>query len=167
LICFECEARHHHLARELEAFWNLYFLDRERRGVFFRTTDNGLPIVAGSYGSKGGHAVAGYHSFELNYLAHTYNRTSRYKARREDNVFCLYFRPHVNSGQRSINVLPDFAGPNELEVVGVVVNGVRRKGVPRDQFRIPLDPSELGTEIVVELCPTEARNRRNEDGSGA
>jgi hypothetical protein len=70
-------------------------------------------------------------------------------------------------GQRSINVLPDFAGPNELEVVGVVVNGVRRKGVPRDQFQIPLDPSELGTEIVVELCPTEARNRRNEDGSGA
>ena len=149
------------LAQEMETFWNLFFIDRERWGVFFRVTENGLPYLSGSYGSKGGHSVAGYHSFELNYLAHTYNRTFSYRERPEDNVYCMHFRPHVNSHQRSINVLPDFLTKEDIEVVGVVVNGVRRKDFKRDEFQIPLDPSELGSEIIVELCPTKARHERN------
>ena len=95
-------------------------------GIFFRVTANGLPVIAGNYADKGGHAIAGYHSFELNYLAHTYNRAFSYRERRDDNVFCMHLKPHVNSGQRSINVLPDFFGPDDLEVVGVVINGVQR-----------------------------------------
>ena len=31
------------LARELSAVWNLYFLDHERNGIFFRVSDNGIP----------------------------------------------------------------------------------------------------------------------------
>ncbi|MGO9598820.1 MAG: AGE family epimerase/isomerase [Isosphaeraceae bacterium] len=154
------------LAREMEAFWNLFFLDRERWGIFFRVTDNGLPFLSGSYGNKGGHAVAGYHSFELNYLTHTYHRAFSYRERREDNVFCMHFRPHVNSGQRSINVLPDFFAPGEIEVVGVVINGVRRKEFAPDQFQIPLEPSDLGSEIIVELCPTKERHEKNRKGAG-
>ena len=77
----------------------------------------------------------------------------------------MHFKPHVNSGQRSINVLPDFFGPDDLEVVGVVVNGVRRQNVAPDQFQIKLEPSDLGSEIIVELRPTEARNERNKRGS--
>jgi len=154
------------LAREMEAFWNLFFLDRERWGIFFRVTENGLPYLAGTYGNKGGHAVAGYHSFELNYLAHTYNRAFSYRERLEDNVFCMHFKPHVNSGQRSINVLPDFFAPGEIEVVGIVVNGVRRADFAPDQFQIPLEQSDLGSEIIVELCPTKARNERNRSGMG-
>ncbi|NJO56100.1 MAG: hypothetical protein HC834_06840, partial [Rhodospirillales bacterium] len=61
------------LARESSAFWNTYFLDRERQGYFFRTTENGLPVLEGEYGRKGGHAI-GYHAFELAYLAHIYTR---------------------------------------------------------------------------------------------
>jgi mannose/cellobiose epimerase-like protein (N-acyl-D-glucosamine 2-epimerase family) len=154
------------LAREMEAFWNLFFLDRERWGVFFRVTENGLPYLAGTYGSKGGHAVAGYHSFELNYLAHTYNRAFSYRERLEDNVFCMHFKPHVNSGQRSINVLPDFFAPGEIEVVGIVVNGVRRTDFDPHQFQLPLEQSDLGSEIIVELCPTKARNEKNRKGAG-
>ena len=150
------------LAREMESFWNLFFLDRDQASIFFRVTEDGLPYIAGNYSDKGGHAVAGYHSFELNYLAHTYNRAFSYrKDRREDNVFCMHFKPHVNSGQRSINVLPDFFAPGEIEVVGVVVNGRRRQNVAPDKYQIPLDPSELGSDVTVELCPTEARNAKN------
>ncbi len=154
------------LAREMETFWNLFFIDQERSGVFFRVTENGLPIIAGNYGSKGGHSVAGYHSFELNYLAHTYNRAFSYRERLGDNVFCMHFKPHVNSLQRSINVLPDFFAPGDLEVVGVVVNGVRRTGFARDQFQIALDPSDLGADIIVELCPTLERNEKNKRAAG-
>ncbi len=160
------KAEYLQLARELETFWNVFFLDRERWGIFFRVTDNGLPYVAGSYSNKGGHAVSGYHAFELAYLVHIYNRTYLHRDRREDNVFCMHYRPHPNSGQRSINVLPDFAAKDELEVVGIVVNGIRRPtgSFEPDQFQIPLEPSELGSEVIVEFCPTLTRNDLNQKG---
>ena len=79
------------LARESSAFWNLFFLDRERQGYFFRTTENGLPILEGQYGMKSSHAI-GYHAFELAYLAHLYTRTYVARGRRHDNSFCLYFK---------------------------------------------------------------------------
>ncbi|HKM54009.1 MAG TPA: hypothetical protein VJY33_11415, partial [Isosphaeraceae bacterium] len=77
-----------------------------------------------------------------------------------------HFKPHANSGQTSINVLPDFTAPGELEVVGVVVNGVRRTNVDPNQFQIQLEPSEMGTDVIVDLCPTKARNERNRSGMG-
>ena len=153
-------------AREMEAFWNLFFIDRDRASVFFRVTADGLPVIAGNYADKGGHAIAGYHSFELNYLAHTYNRAFSYRERRDDNVFCMHLKPHVNSGQRSINALPDFFGPNDLEVCAVVIDGVQRQNVLPDQYQIKLELSELGSDVAVELRPTEARNERNKRGSG-
>ena len=78
----------------------------------------------------------------------------------------MHFKPHVNSGQRSINVLPDFFAPGEIEVVGIVVNGVRRTDFAPDQFQIPLKESDLGSEIIVELCPTKARNEKNRKAAG-
>ena len=54
------------LAREMMAFWNLYFLDHDNRGVYFRVTDAGMPVIEGPHSQKAGHSVAGYHSFELN-----------------------------------------------------------------------------------------------------
>ncbi len=153
-------------AREMEAFWNLFFIDRDRASIFFRVTADGLPVIAGNYADKGGHAIAGYHSFELNYLANTYNRAFSYRERRDDNVFCMHLKPHVNSGQRSINALPDFFGPDDLEVCAIVIDGVHRQNVPPDQYQIKLELSELGSDVAVELRPTEARNERNKRGSG-
>jgi hypothetical protein len=149
------------LAREMVAFWNIFFLDIDRWGIFFRVSDNGLPFIAGSYVNKGGHSISGYHAFELNYLAHVYSRVFLHRERRLDNVFCLHFKPAPNSGQRSINVLPDFFAPDEVEFVGVVVNGVRRTKFDPHNYQIPLDESELGSDVLVEFCPTEARNAKN------
>jgi len=143
------------LAQETAAFWNLFFLDQDNKGIFFRVTENGMPVIQGSYGNKGGHAISGYHAFELNYLAHIY--MSSYVTKQP---FCLYFKPNKNCRQRSINVLPDFVRPNSLQVSRVNIDGSERDAIDPDNFRITLSEHEfqLGSEaeIVVELKPLSA-----------
>jgi hypothetical protein len=146
------------LARELEAYWNLFFLDQDNKGIFFRVTDEGEPVIQGSYGQKGGHSISGYHAFELNYLAHIYN--SVYVAKRP---FCLYFKPGKNCRRRSLNVLPDFFEPNTLEVSRISVDGSERSTLDPDNFRIELSEEEfqLGSEseIVVEFTPLGVKDK--------
>lgn len=140
------------LAQETAAFWNLFFLDQDSKGIFFRVTESGMPVIEGSYGNKGGHAISGYHAFELNYLAHIY--ISSYVTKQP---FCLYFKPNKNCRQRSLNVLPDFVRPNSLQVNRINIDGGERDSFDPDNFRITLSEKEfqLGSEaeIVVELKP--------------
>ena len=137
------------LAQEMAAFWNIFFLDLDRGGVFFRTTDDGLPVTEGMYGDKGGHAISGYHAFELSYLAHVYLMTY---VRKEPLV--MHFKPTV--GQRhgyAVNVLPDFMGPNDVELTRVVVDGVERPVEDKRHFVVKLDESCDGVEVTAELTP--------------
>ncbi|MBW4537444.1 MAG: hypothetical protein KME09_26255 [Pleurocapsa minor HA4230-MV1] len=140
------------LAQETAAFWNLFFLDQDSKGIFFRVTESGMPVIEGGYGNKGGHAISGYHAFELNYLAHIY--ISSYVTKQP---FCLYFKPNKNCRQRSLNVLPDFVRPNTLQVNRINIDGGERDSFDPDNFRITLSEKEfqLGSEaeIVVELKP--------------
>ena len=46
------------MARRTEAFWNIFFLDRDHRGMYFRVTDNGLPVTQRGYEVRGGHSDA-------------------------------------------------------------------------------------------------------------
>ena len=108
---YTCKPEYLQLAQEMEAFWNLFFLDRDRWGVFFRLTANGVPVIEGEYGKKGGRDVAGYHAFELNYLAHTYNRAFRYRQRREDNVFCSISSPMPTAGRDRSTSCPTSSRP--------------------------------------------------------
>jgi hypothetical protein len=146
------------LARELEAFWNIFFLDRDRRGVFFRVNADGTPIIEGAYGNKAGHAVAGYHSFELNYLAHLYTRAYVSAETGTDNRFCLYFRPSCDCGQRSLNVLPDFFPPGAVKVSGITINSIRRQSFDPEKFQVPLAENELGGTVVVEFCTCKGKH---------
>lgn len=143
------------LARETASFWNLFFLDLDNKGIFFRVNDSGMPVTQGSYGNKGGHSISGYHAFELNYLAHIY--ISSYVTKKP---FCLYFKPDKNCRQRSINVLPDFVNANSLEVSRVSIDGSERTTLDRDNFRLELGEQEfqLGSqaEIIVEFTPLKA-----------
>ncbi len=142
------------LARECSAFWNLFFLDRDNRGIFFRVTDNGWPVIQGNYANKAGHAIAGYHMFELNYLAHLYTRIN-VGVQGSGSNFCLFFKPSKDSGRSSINVLPDFAAPGRLKVASVTVNGTPRTSIDPDNFQIELADDELGSELVVEFAPQQ------------
>ena len=134
-------------ARSMSAFWNMFFLDRDNQNVFFRVNEDGLPILNGSYANKGQYAVAGYHSFELNYLAHVY--TCAYVS--PASSFCLYFHPSAHSGLRSINVLPDFVKPGSIEIASVSINGRHRAHFDPHRFQIPLEPSDLGSEVIVQF----------------
>jgi mannose/cellobiose epimerase-like protein (N-acyl-D-glucosamine 2-epimerase family) len=140
------------LAREMAAFWNLFFLDRDNKGFYFRVNESGLPLVQGTDGNKGGHAISGYHAFELNYLAHVY--ISSYVTKKP---FCLYFKPDRKCRQRSLNVLPDFVKPGMLEVSRISIDGSERTTVDGDNFQIELSEREfeIGSqaEIIVEFKP--------------
>ena len=138
------------MARRTEAFWNIFFLDREHRGMYFRVTDNGLPVVQGGYEVRGGHSDAsGYHCFELNYLAHIYNRAYISAANDTDGSFCLHFKPKKNAGVHSINVLPDFIAPNRLQIEQVRINGVPRTHADPNYFQVELGDGDLGCDIEV------------------
>jgi hypothetical protein len=141
------------LAREMAAFWNMFFLDHDNRGIFFRVNAEGRSMIEGTYGQKAGHAVAGYHSFELNYLAHIYIR-SYIKAKSDDESnFCLFFCPDKESGCTTLNVLPDFFAPGALEIASIRVDGVPRPSFSPDNFQVDLDEEELGSQVVVEFRP--------------
>lgn len=144
------------LAREMSAFWNVFFLDHDNRGVYFRTTDDGLPFIQGEYAQKGGHSISGYHAFELNFLAHLYIRAYVEPEKKKkgllsspDNNFVLYFKP--DPSVITVNVLPDFFPPKSLRVANVVVGGMKRKRIDPDYFQVDLDESERGREVVVEF----------------
>lgn len=142
------------LAREMNAFWNLYFLDHDSRGIFFRTTENGQPVVEGSYGNKGGHSVSGYHAFELNFLAHLYIRAYVATGPGADENFVLYFWPDEST--ESFNVLPDSFPPGAVRVHSISINGVKRRGVAPEQYQVELRPDERGREVVVEFLAERA-----------
>lgn len=150
-------------ARELSAMWNLYFLDRERTGIFFRVSDNGYPVIESTYGDKGGHSISGYHAFELAYLAHVYQLAFLPRSQQQHSMFCLHFRPRpkqgiLDSGLRSVNVLPDYLGPDALELVSAEVDGVPRNlsDAEKKSFRIILQEQDLGRHLKVYLRQSDA-----------
>ena len=152
------------LARELQAYWNLFFLDNDRRGVFFRVSDNGQPVISGRYADKGGHSISGYHVFELAFLAQVYQRAYLPRQNRQHTGLCLHFRPAANSRLRSINVLPDFLGPGQLTISNVSVDGVERwdeerhgpASGPLAAGQVELLPQDLGRKLTVTLKQSEA-----------
>jgi mannose/cellobiose epimerase-like protein (N-acyl-D-glucosamine 2-epimerase family) len=156
---------HLQLAREMMAFWNLYFLDHDNRGVFFRVTADGIPVIQGNYSQKAGHAVAGYHSFELNYLAHSYIctyvrphadvqiMTGEAVFPTTDHNFCLFFKPDKTARHTTLNVLPDFVPPGALEITSIRINGVPRTNFDPENFQVELAREGLGSNVIVEFCP--------------
>jgi mannose/cellobiose epimerase-like protein (N-acyl-D-glucosamine 2-epimerase family) len=142
------------LARECSAFWNTFFLDRERQGYFFRVTEDGLPILEGEYGRKSGHAI-GYHAFELAYLAHTYTRV--FCDVGGDPTFSLHFRVKAGKALTSVNVLPDFLPPDSVTIARIIANGVdvtdERKPENLNDFQISIaDLEPDGDEAEVKLA---------------
>lgn len=140
-------------ARSCSAFWNLFFLDRDNHRIRFRTSESGAPIVEGTYGNEAGHAIAGYHAFELSYLAHIYTRCYVEKAEGGDDNFVIYFRPNQTDNVATINVLPDFMRADEVEIVRVKVNGMEIEGLRQDLFQIALGSYAPDSIFAVEFRP--------------
>jgi hypothetical protein len=145
------------MARRTEAFWNLFFLDRPHRGVFFRVTENGLQVTDENYNVRGGHSDAsGYHCFELNFLAHIYNRAYVATHEGRDAQFCLYFHPSANATMRTLNVLPDAIGPG-VRIDSITVNGVPRRHIDPHFFQVPLGADDLDRPVVVRFSVEQSK----------
>ncbi len=143
-------SRYLELARYCAAFWNLYFMDQENRKIYFRTTESGRPIVQEGFGIQGGHAIAGYHSFELNYLAHLYIRTFIPQSGSSGDSFCITFRP-CKSELKTLNVLPDFFRPGDLKIMGVKFNGLPQAVSDEHRFQIDITDLDEGGEVEIEF----------------
>jgi mannose/cellobiose epimerase-like protein (N-acyl-D-glucosamine 2-epimerase family) len=151
------------LARFCSAFWNLFFIDQDNRKIFFRTTESGEPVIEGQYGIQGGHAIAGYHAFELNYLAHLYIRTFVDLGKGSDDSFVLYYRPMRNSSIKTLNVMPDFFRPGDLKIINIRINGLV---IPvEDQHRFQIDISDFPDDsvVLVEYLPIGRENVQSEE----
>jgi len=158
------------LAREMTAFWNLFFLDRERSGIFFRVTADGTPVIESKYGQKGERSVSGYHAFELNFLVQVYQRSYLPHKEHKFTVFVMNFHPSRHSGIVGLNVLPDFVKPGDLEISEVIVNGLKRnlnRVCDNGPFQIRLEPEDLGQPVQVKLRQTASCFERTRDRSQA
>ena len=149
----ERAARYLELARACTAFWSLFFVDQDHRRVFFRTDESGMPVVEGQYGVQSGHAIAGYHAFELNYLAHLYIRT--YVSKRTDDNFALTFCPVDTGATPTLNVLPDFLPPGSVRIQSLRVNGIDQD-FRDDVLHIDVSRYPNGSRIEVELRPVRS-----------
>jgi mannose/cellobiose epimerase-like protein (N-acyl-D-glucosamine 2-epimerase family) len=139
------------LARHCAAFWNLFFLNHDQRRIFFRTTESGAPVIEGERGSQAGHAIAGYHAFELNYLANLYIHTYV-----KGDSFSLTYCPVHNSSVKTLNVMPDFFRPKDLIIINIKVNGLVLDIPDKTTFQI--DISSFPEEAVIEVEYLPLRN---------
>ncbi len=150
------------LARYCTAFWSLYFVDQDHRKIYFRTDESGTPIVQDGYGVQGGHAIAGYHSFELNFLAHIYIRAYVQQTGGGDDSFCITYRPCKND-HKTLNVLPDFFRPGDLKIITLKFNGVKQKISDPHSFQVDISELAPDTEVVVEFLPGRKSARGEQD----
>ena len=67
------------LGREAAAYYNAFFFDYEEGSVYFNVLANGIPYLLGTERQKGSHSMAGYHSFELAYLATVYTQPAHHQ----------------------------------------------------------------------------------------
>ena len=155
----KAEPRYLQLAHYCSAFWNLFFLDRDDHRIRFRTSESGAPIVEGTYGNEAGHAIAGYHAFELTYLAHIYTRCYVDKGAGGDDNFVIYFKPSQNDNVSTVNVLPDFMRADEVEIVRIKVNGTELGGLLHNHFQIALGNYAPDSIFAVEFRPRRSGSK--------
>ena len=104
------------LARLSAAFYNNCFLDQYDGGVYFHVTAQGQPFALGDERIKGGHAMAGYHAFELCFLAHLYTQLLI-----AGGAVDLFFRPVA--GAAPLYAMPDLLPTDRLRLAGVEIDG--------------------------------------------
>ncbi|MEU1201392.1 AGE family epimerase/isomerase [Streptomyces sp. NPDC005813] len=142
---------HRRLAREAASFYNAFFLDYEDGGVYFNVLANGIPYLLGTERLKGSHAMAGYHSLELCYLAATYGNLLV-----GDNVLTLHFRPLPASFPgRTLRVAPDLLPREAVRLARVWIDGERYEDFDPKNLTVQLPESTERLRVRVEIEPTE------------
>lgn len=141
------------LARESAAFYNAFFLDVEAGGVYFNVLANGLPYALGTERGKGSHSMAGYHSFELAYLAGVYTNLL---IRQQPMDF--YFRPVAGAlPNHTLRVSPDLLPEGSVQIGRVWINGRVHEDFDAYKLTVKLPETGGALKVRVQLVPTGVR----------
>lgn len=143
------------LARESAAFYNAWFLDTDAGGVYFNVLANGQPYSLGTERGKGSHSMAGYHSFELAYLAAIYTNLLITKEPMD-----FYFKP-VPGGFKDnlLRVQPDILPPGSVKIEQVWINGRAYNDFDAEAMTVTLPAGHGEITVRVQLASTEITSR--------
>lgn len=148
------------LARESSAYYNAWFLDHDSGGVYFNVLANGRPYLMGTERRKGSHSMAGYHSFELCYLAATYGNLLL-----TGQSLDLHFKPQADQLPDGVlNVAPDLLPPGAAQIGRVWVDDVPWQDFDAAAMtvRLPADGAAR-PRVRVELVPASVSDRYDLD----
>jgi mannose/cellobiose epimerase-like protein (N-acyl-D-glucosamine 2-epimerase family) len=137
------------LARESASFYNAWFLDTQGGGVYFNVLSNGLPYALGTERGKGSHSMAGYHSFELAYLAAVYSNLLIHKKPMD-----FHFRP--TAGQLpgdTLRVSPDLLPAGSVRIGQVWINGQEHRDFDCENLTVKLPATGGQLKVRVRLVP--------------
>lgn len=140
-------------AREGAAFYNAFFLDVDSGGVYFNVLANGHPYTLGTERGKGSHSMAGYHSFELCYLAAVYTNLL---IRKEPMDF--HFRPRPGGFRDgTLRVQPDILPPGSVRITGVWIDGKDYGDFDAEGLTVRLPEGHGDIRVRVRLSPGSVR----------
>ncbi len=142
--------RYQRLAREAAAFYNAWFLDTEDGGVYYNVLANGIPFLAsGNERGKGSHAMSGYHSTELCYLAAVYTNLLINKQPMD-----FYFKPMPSGFPDDImRVSPDILPPGSIKIANVEIDGDRYSNFDADKLTVKLPDTNKRVKVKVQIAP--------------
>jgi len=138
------------LGREAAAFYNAWFFDYEEGSVYFNVLANGIPYLLGTERQKGSHSMAGYHSFELAYLATVYTNLLITKEPMD-----LWFSPLPgNLKDNVLRVSPDILPPGSIRIGAVEVDGQPYANFDAEGLTVRVPDGKDRVKIKVTIVPT-------------
>jgi mannose/cellobiose epimerase-like protein (N-acyl-D-glucosamine 2-epimerase family)/anti-anti-sigma regulatory factor len=153
-------------AREGSAFYNGWFLDYEEGGIYFNVLANGQPYALGTERGKGSHSMAGYHSFELCFLAAVYSNLLVTKQPMD-----FFFKPEPGAWpDNKLRVAPDLLPAGSVELAEVWIDDKSYTNFDRQNLVVNLPDSDQALRVRVRLepagCGFSADLLRYEEGIG-
>lgn len=137
-------------ARESSSFYNAWFLDHDAGGVYFNVLANGLPYLLGNERMKGSHAMSGYHSFELCYLAAVYTNLLITKQPMD-----FYFKPYPSSLKDNVlRVSPDILPEGCVKIEAVWIDEEPYSDFDAEGLTIKLPAVKERVKVKVRISPT-------------
>jgi anti-anti-sigma regulatory factor len=136
-------------AREGSAFYNGWFLDYEEGGIYFNVLANGQPYALGTERGKGSHSMAGYHSFELCFLAAVYSNLLVTKQPMD-----FFFKPEPGAWpSNKLRVAPDLLPAGSVELAEVWIDDKSYTDFDRQNLVVNLPDSDRALRVRVRIEP--------------
>jgi mannose/cellobiose epimerase-like protein (N-acyl-D-glucosamine 2-epimerase family) len=153
---------HLRLARESASFYNAFFLDHDDGGVYHNVLASGLPYLLGDERLKGSHAMAGYHSVELCYLAAVYTGLLL-----REHPLTLHFKPTPDLlPGRLLRVAPDLLPAGRVRVDAVWVEDQPWYDFDGAAMVVRLPAGAHPARVRVVLVPSAMRTHMTGDSDG-